>query len=105
MSEQVGQLSTAEPTPKVGWRPPSSNSRVHPLMQLLREAREPVLLSFHTRGIWVHGLPTGPSSYQFEVRVEHEEWWEPRLYIFKDHARRLASYLAREVRHQWDARK
>lgn len=71
----------------------------HPLMEPLRKAREPVLVTCHERALIAHGLPTGPTSYRFEAKLEAERWWEPRSGHW---AHRLASRLAVEVRKQWD---
>jgi hypothetical protein len=76
--------------------------REHPLLQPLRDAGEPALVSRHVRAIWADALPLGGGQYQLTMRIEHEEWWEPRLYTFEEHARRLAGYLAREIWTQWD---
>lgn len=45
--------------------------RVHPLLQPLRDAGEPVLVSCHTQAIWADALPLGGGQYQLTARLEH----------------------------------
>jgi hypothetical protein len=77
--------------------------RVHPLLQELRDAGHPVLVSCHECAIWEHMVYRGAGEYGIEARLEIETWWQGRRYVREDWAFRLANTLAKEVVRQWEA--
>lgn len=74
--------------------------RVHPLLDPLRQARVPVLVTRSATGIGAHALLVG-GERMLEVRIEEERWWLP---LRSGRSRVLAEQLARGLRDQWDAR-
>ncbi len=75
--------------------------RVHPLLQELRDAGHPVLISCHERAIWAHTIHRGGGDYGIEARIETPSWWEGRRLTRDDWVIRLSNTLAKEVRRQW----
>lgn len=74
--------------------------RAHPLLEPLRKANVPVLVTRSPGGIGAHALLSG-GERMLEVRIEEERWWLPRR---SGRGRVIAEQLARSLRGQWDAR-
>ena len=74
--------------------------RAHPLLEPLRSARVPVLVTRSTGGLGAHALLVG-GERMLEARIEEERWWLPQR---SGRGRVIAEQLARSLRAQWDAR-
>ena len=58
-----------------------------------------MLLSCHTRAIWINAISRGTGTYQLEARIEEAQWWAPAK---KGRGRTLADRLATGLREQWE---
>lgn len=74
--------------------------RAHPLLEPLRQARVPVLVTRSPGGIGAHALLVGGERI-LEARIEEERWWLPPR---SGRGRVIAEQLARGLREQWDTR-
>jgi hypothetical protein len=74
--------------------------RSHALLEPLRQAIVPVLVTRSDSGIRAHALLVRGERL-IEARVEEERWWLPPR---SGRARVIAEQLARGLREQWDAR-
>ena len=81
----------------------------HPLVQPIMEELErrgegKIMVGCHTNAVWAEALRVGAGQYEVSARIEHPEWWQPKLNTREDHVRKLTAYLAGRLREQWDAR-
>ena len=77
---------------------------VQPIMEELeRRGEGKILVSCHANAVWTEALRIGAGQYELMARIEHPEWWVPKLDTREDHVRKLTAYLARRPREQWDA--
>lgn len=76
---------------------------VVPLRESGRSQIDRPVVGCHTPAIWASFGSLGRGEYRLEARVEVPEWWEPELLTFEDYAKRLAGFLAFELRRQWEA--
>jgi hypothetical protein len=74
--------------------------RAHPLLEPLRRANVPVLVTRSVSGIRAHALLVGGERL-IEARIEEERWWLP---LRSGRARVIAEQLAGALRDQWDSR-
>ena len=74
--------------------------RSHPLLEPLRQASVPVLVTRTPAGISAHAL-LALGERLIESRIEEERWWLPQR---SGRARVIAEQLARSLREQWDGR-
>jgi hypothetical protein len=78
---------------------------VRPIMEELERRREgKILLGCHANAVWAEALRTGGAQYEVSARIEHPEWWVPKMDAREDHVRKLVAWLARRLSEQWDAR-
>jgi hypothetical protein len=78
--------------------------KVHPLLQPLRDAGYPVLISCHADALWAQAIPIGGGMYDLEARIKHPGWFVPVLDSSEDWAWKLANRLAKGIRKKWDER-
>lgn len=74
--------------------------RDHSLLEPLRRANVPIMVTRSVNGIRAHALLVGGERV-IEGRVEEERWWLP---LRSGRARVIAEQLARALRDQWDSR-
>jgi hypothetical protein len=74
--------------------------RDHPLLESLRNANVPILVTRSPAGIRAHALLVGGERL-IESRIDEPRWWLP---LRSGRARVIAEQLARDLRAQWDAR-
>jgi hypothetical protein len=72
----------------------------HPLLEPLRQAHVPILVTRAPTGIGAHALLAG-GERMLEARVDEERWWLPER---SGRGRVIAEQLAGSLRQQWDAR-
>lgn len=74
--------------------------KAHPLLEPLRTAQVPILVTRSRSGIGAHALLAGGERI-LEARIEEDRWWLP---VRSGRGRVIAEQLAQRLRQQWDAR-
>lgn len=74
--------------------------KAHPLLEPLRAAQVPILVTRSSSGIGAHALLARGEKI-LEARIEEDRWWLP---VRSGRGRVIAEQLAQALREQWDAR-
>lgn len=74
--------------------------KTHPLLEPLRTAQVPILVTRSQSGIGAHAL-LARGERILEARIEEDRWWLP---VRSGRGRVIAEQLAERLREQWDSR-